>query len=248
MKLDNKGFAISSILYLILVMAIILIALILAVLSGRKMILDKTKQEVLDNIYIDTDIDVRLPSIYQEVEYIQSTGTQYIDTKIPVISGTKMSADIIYSSAETNNYTGAHIDSDRIFFGSWNQGIYQFGVGSVNLSTNINYGGRHILEVYWLSGNSYIKVDTSIPNTVSNTFSDHSNYNFYMFALNRNGTASLFSKIRTYNWKWWQNGELIRNFIPCYRKSDNEIGMYDLVENKFYTNVGSGEFLKGNNI
>ena len=42
--------------------------------------------------------------------------------------------------------------------------------------------------------------------------------------------------------------ELKRNFIPCYRKSDNVIGMYDLVEEKFYTNQGNGEFLKGRDI
>lgn len=37
----------------------------------------------------------------------------------------------------------------------------------------------------------------------------------------------------------------MRNFIPCYRRSDNVIGLYDLVENKFYTNAGTGNFLKG---
>ena len=36
--------------------------------------------------------------------------------------------------------------------------------------------------------------------------------------------------------------------IPCYRKSDNVIGMLDLVNNVFYTNAGSGTFTKGNNI
>ena len=44
-----------------------------------------------------------------------------------------------------------------------------------------------------------------------------------------------------------ENGILIRNFIPCYRKSDNEIGLYDIVNNVFYTNQGTGEFLKGSN-
>ena len=35
------------------------------------------------------------------------------------------------------------------------------------------------------------------------------------------------------------------DLVPCYRKSDNEIGLYDLVNNQFYTNQGSGTFLKG---
>lgn len=39
--------------------------------------------------------------------------------------------------------------------------------------------------------------------------------------------------------------ELIRNFIPCYRKADNEAGMYDLVSGEFYTNAGTGSFIVG---
>ena len=44
------------------------------------------------------------------------------------------------------------------------------------------------------------------------------------------------------------NNTLLRDFIPCYRKSDGVIGLYDKVEGKFYTNQGSGTFLKGSNI
>ena len=42
-----------------------------------------------------------------------------------------------------------------------------------------------------------------------------------------------------------ENGTKKLHLIPCYRKSDGEIGLYDIVNNIFYTNMGSGEFLKG---
>lgn len=42
--------------------------------------------------------------------------------------------------------------------------------------------------------------------------------------------------------------QYIRNFIPCYRKSDNVIGMYDLITKTFYENAGTGTFIKGNDI
>ena len=51
LKLNNKGFAISSIMYIILVLAVILISLILVTLSSRKLILDKLRDEALENIY-----------------------------------------------------------------------------------------------------------------------------------------------------------------------------------------------------
>lgn len=51
MKLNNKGFAISSILYIILVLAIILIVLSLTILSSRSLVIEKVKSEAMDNIY-----------------------------------------------------------------------------------------------------------------------------------------------------------------------------------------------------
>ena len=42
-------------------------------------------------------------------------------------------------------------------------------------------------------------------------------------------------------------GKLERNMIPCYRKSDNVIGLYDTVNGEFYTNKGTGMFDKGSN-
>lgn len=52
MKLNNKGFAVSTFMYMILVLAIILILATLAILSSRKMILDRQKATALDNIKI----------------------------------------------------------------------------------------------------------------------------------------------------------------------------------------------------
>ena len=49
--------------------------------------------------------------------------------------------------------------------------------------------------------------------------------------------------MRLYELKMWKDGELVREFIPCYRKSDKEVGLYDLVNSIFYTNAGTGTFL-----
>ena len=49
-KLNNKGFAISTIMYIILVFALLLVIATMTILSSRKLILDKTKKEVLHKI------------------------------------------------------------------------------------------------------------------------------------------------------------------------------------------------------
>ena len=66
---------------------------------------------------------------------------------------------------------------------------------------------------------------------------------YYVF--NSHSEPSLMSSMRLYKLKMWTDDILVRDFIPCYRKSDNVVGMYDLVNGKFYTNEGTGEFVKG---
>lgn len=70
MKLSNKGFAVSTVMYIILITAIILILAILSILSSRKLILDNIKKEVADNINNEGTVDLQknytceVPEIY----------------------------------------------------------------------------------------------------------------------------------------------------------------------------------------
>ena len=71
------------------------------------------------------------------------------------------------------------------------------------------------------------------------------------FPLNGNGSypeGYVLASMRLYSCKIYNNEKIIRNFIPCYRKTDGVVGVYDLVEKKFYTNLGTGTFIKGNDI
>lgn len=52
-KLDNKGFAIASILYSIMVLFLLLLLSILGILGNRKAILDKNKKDILEKINKD---------------------------------------------------------------------------------------------------------------------------------------------------------------------------------------------------
>lgn len=41
---------------------------------------------------------------------------------------------------------------------------------------------------------------------------------------------------------------VVKHLIPCYRKSDNVCGFYDIIGNEFYTNKGTGKFIAGSDI
>ena len=51
-----------------------------------------------------------------------------------------------------------------------------------------------------------------------------------------------------YGGKIYDNNILVRNFVPCYRKADNAIGLYDIVNKQFYDNNGTGRFVKGEDV
>lgn len=38
---------------------------------------------------------------------------------------------------------------------------------------------------------------------------------------------------------------VVGDLVPCYKVADGVIGMYDLINNVFYTNAGTGSFSKG---
>ena len=88
MKLNNKGFAISTIIYMILIMAVILITLTLTLLSSRKLILDKAKQEARDNIY-----DVQMISYRKTLEILKNEAIEYLENN-NLQSGTVKVSDL----------------------------------------------------------------------------------------------------------------------------------------------------------
>ena len=70
--------------------------------------------------------------------------------------------------------------------------------------------------------------------------------NLYIFAQNYNGNARWGAERKICAFSYYdKNDELICDLTPCYRKSDNVIGMYDIVRNMFLTNAGTGTFTKG---
>ena len=67
-----------------------------------------------------------------------------------------------------------------------------------------------------------------------------------MFIMNGGITSSPNAKMKLYSFKIYDDsGSLVRDMIPVKRKSDNVLGLYDKVENKFYANAGTGTFTAG---
>ena len=106
------------------------------------------------------------------------------------------------------------------------------------------------MKIYAVNGTQRYYVDGVQVGSSSITY-DMNTQNYTIFGLYYEEYAGFNSCMpaKLYSMKLSKNDTLVYNLIPCYRKSDNVIGMYDLVHNQFYTNVGSeGYFTKGNDV
>lgn len=188
----------------------------------------------------------RLPSQYQEVSGIISTGTQYIDTGINADSN--LSIEITASSnvsiiTGAINYTGSGYIRHH-FTKNSSSGNLRYYVASTNTelpNTSALISSKHtyFIDVY----NKKYKIDNGNFVSMTNFSSFDTGLNYWLFARNSN-TSSLieYAREEINECKIYYEDVLVRHLIPCYRKSDNEIGMYDIVNNVFYTNLGSGNF------
>ncbi len=187
-----------------------------------------------------------LPDGYTQVEYIESSGTQYIDT------GFKPK----YSSRVVMDVSGVGTAS-QFLFGARNAAsstaAQQFNVyrNSATAVRSDYFGSNKTASVADASVRTVVdkngNVTTMYGQTITNTAvsSGTSDYNLYLLALNNIGTANNFCAAKLYSCQIYDNGTLVRDYIPCINAS-GVVGLYDLVNGVFYQNAGSGAFTAGN--
>lgn len=185
-----------------------------------------------------------LPSAYRRVEYLESSGTQYINSG--VIGSIPLEAVATASFAETRNAcllgsrqaaTATRFYILSVFNGKWHVGINTSEPSGSNVVANTKYGMRFTIDENGFS----LYVNDSLEFTGSNYYSTE--FPMFVFAANNYGSAARIAKAKLYSMAILRNGTAERNFIPCVRKSDSKPGMYDTVTKTFYTNAGTGEFI-----
>lgn len=217
-----------------------------------------------DTLIAGTDLEIVpaqapiLPEGFTQIEYIEGTGTQYIDTGFygtqnsgvyvrfaitdltsegsARVFGTRNGTAGTGAFAFISSYNGSSLPSDKFYIGS-----NGYASWSTNLDTNWHEVSCNI------ENDKKVYFDGNLIITGSDT------------AYTSNGQASIF---RTYNRtaysaaatakisivQIYENAVMIHNYIPCRRDSDDELGMYDLVSNTFLGNSGTGTFTGGQEV
>lgn len=195
----------------------------------------------------------RLPTTYQEVEWIGSSATQYINTGyIPNIN-TEIETDLSWWSSQAEWWVFFWMTSND----NWQDGI----CGRIYSSSPTIFNPRFLNSAYWecqittttdtfhkvILKKNYCTLDWTAW-TLTTTYSSPYNWAIYLFCGNNWWSAWRRTSVKFKSFKISESWTLKRNFVPCYRKSDNVIWLYDTVNNQFYTNAWSWTFTKWSNV
>lgn len=182
-----------------------------------------------------------LPFGYTKLAYIQSSGTQYIDTGIKPNQDTRVIMDVLVLDSQTVEGHLCSVTGSYYYVVSFTPTIstwWRTRYGSSNLATfsaSINNRGRLTIDknknVTTILGESITLAESTFQMSL------------YMPLLcrNANGTYNAYISARLYSCQIYDDGTLVRDFVPCINAS-GEVGLYDLVTQAFFGNAGTGVF------
>ncbi len=179
------------------------------------------------------------------VEYIESTGTQWIDTEIFAKSTlksqlkfnmTEVTGDVIYGYIKNS-------DTDDYRFFNYNSKAYLDFPGTATVDGVRIYGGTisanttYEIEI----GNYYVKNLITGTNIISgatqNTFTKTNTMKMW-----KDERSNKCSKGKLYYLKIYDGDTLVRDFKPCI-DSNGVACLYDMVTEKCFYNKGTGNFI-----
>ena len=192
-----------------------------------------------------------LPEEYTRLDYIQSTGNQYINTGIRGNATDKF--ELIMDVAYTFQKTGDN---------TWDKNIHQImgfnghrgcGVGPAGnmwwdhslISTSIKQNHYKHVEWWGQANNCYTYADGESQSRTDAAMSATSGSNLNLFGTHYTSSDSnigYWSYCKMYSSRILVNGSIVRNFIPCLHPNGTP-GLYDSITHTFYANNGSGKFI-----
>lgn len=189
-----------------------------------------------------------LPSGYTQLNYLKSTGAQYINTGYIYGSNSDFSTEMYFNNAygqlcgavDDNAKIALAKDGGRLYFARCNGNLGAPGKDSNNYLCKLSTHGAILTAIYAKDG-------SEITNTFDNSAYDFGGTTipFYLFGRNNNGSATLTGgTLNIYFFSFFENGSMVMNLVPCL-DSNGTPCMFDTVKRKTFYNAGTGDFLWG---
>ena len=230
-----------------------------------------TKYNLYDRIYDDNGNDIgivigfqkvsnSLPEEYTELEYIESSGTQWIEDTTLVNDFVTGAIEVKLDLSRSNSGrfvgftpTGSATSDRYTIFGSLaviasNHDIAMcysnYNQWSDKTDNNIDLTKVSVVKYEFASGLQKLYIDGNYNRESTFTASPTAtNYTFKMFKIHKDDGYQ--ANARVYYAKVYKGTELVRYYIPAKRNSDDVLGMYEVKTGIFLTNQGTGTFITG---
>ena len=186
------------------------------------------------------------PQDYDILNYIESNGSQSLDTGYNPNSNTRVVLDYNLTQL-TGKWMG--IFAARDLNGYANQYAYwsnETGKYRSNYSgeTGILFGSqntkRHIID----KNKAILKEDgIVVASHPAATFS--CGCSLHIFCGNTGGTLEHYAHMRLYSCKIYDDGFMVRDYVPCKQKSTGLYGLFDKVNREFYSSCTNTGFIGG---
>lgn len=178
-----------------------------------------------------------LPSGYTRLEYIESTGTQYISTGITPTENTKVVIE--FNSSSSSGVVFGQDSGYKVNAFMFAMTVVVFDSTKKDISISAN--AKHTVQV----APKAFKIDDG-PSQYIYANKVKAAYPMFLFGNNRNGKFSEGVAMKLYSFKVYENDVLIADYIPC--KQGNAVGLYDDVAGAMNLPLGTGDFTAGPSI
>ena len=190
-----------------------------------------------------------LPSGYTAVEYLQSSGTQYINTDFTPSYDFEINVDLemppVTAQSDFYLFGSTKTNSNAAYaLGGYNSLYHtEYGTTAAHFFTSASFSGKSHINYH----NGLISITdgtTTLSADLSAQAHTTSTLPFYIFCnYNSDIGAQGKASFKLYNFAIKSYGITVRYFVPCIRNSDSVAGLYDLIYGQFYTNAGTGTFI-----
>lgn len=185
-----------------------------------------------------------LPPEYQQIQYIENDWNAYINTNY--IPKAKTEFDLEFepvsyiNTYDTIMWTRVSTTSNALwfwFYAAQDRNYIEFSPENLDPAS---VSWRSLWTRYKVTYHN--KVISDWTNSLTLNHTQDCTHPLFLFTWNNNWSAAEPSKIKIYSLKLYEDWTIIHNYIPCFRKSDNVVWLYDIVTSTFLTNAWSWSF------
>lgn len=196
-----------------------------------------------------------LPKGFTELEYLESSGTQYIDTSVEMTDDTRIKASAVATAMGNNNSLFGLEDLTNNYILRARQQKEDIFTVQIGYTAGVNYTAYE--RYFDVNLGDMVDVETvGIQKVTVNGVTKNGNYTkpwqsavrlhipIFVTVATQEGSVwhRAYGSYKLCSFAIWQGDKKLRDYAPVLRNADGVPGMFDRVRKRFFENIGTGTF------